>query len=329
MLAEICADGDFNANLHPRLLPTELVYPTSESPAQDGQLRVADLVVAESLGASGLELRDARTGDRVMPIDLCFQTPLMRPPLYQLLLRFSPPSAFGVLVPEEPWVGPAPTPPVIYRPRISLDGRIVIARRRWTVAPGAFPTQGSAESGADYFYRVNVWRLAFGIPEQVYVRIKPLSAPESSDHASGANGKPVATTPDAPPDALPNDDWTGEADPEPESGAAGSAAPAPNGAAKASPARAAQASRDYIKPQYIDFANPLLVALFARMPVGLARYSVAIEERYPPQEALLRHGDNTFANEFVIQMSFREPPTIPDHEKAERLSTLVDEPSHA
>ncbi len=44
-LAEICADADFNANLHPRLLRWEIGYPTAEGAGLDRQLLSTDLTL--------------------------------------------------------------------------------------------------------------------------------------------------------------------------------------------------------------------------------------------------------------------------------------------
>jgi len=63
-------------------------------------------------------------------------------------------------------------------------------------------------------------------------------------------------------------------------------------------------SRDFVKPQFIDFTSPLLVSLFGRMPAGLRRYTAVIEECLPAEDALLRAGDDAYATELILQLDF-------------------------
>ena len=115
LLAEICGDAQFNANLHPPLLKWEISYPTGESGAAEEQLRSSDIgVERDPDDPDTLRLVHAPTGRRVVPVDLGFLNPRMRPPLYQLVSRFTPPAMFGPPVPEAP--SPA-APPARRRPR--------------------------------------------------------------------------------------------------------------------------------------------------------------------------------------------------------------------
>ncbi|HEX8430241.1 MAG TPA: lantibiotic dehydratase, partial [Longimicrobium sp.] len=103
LLAEICGDAQFNANLHPPLLRWEISYPTGEGGVADEQLRSSDLRVELSPeDPHNLLLRHAPTGARVVPVDLGFLNPRMRPPLYQLLSRFTPPATFSPYLPDTP-----------------------------------------------------------------------------------------------------------------------------------------------------------------------------------------------------------------------------------
>jgi hypothetical protein len=113
LLAEICGDAQFNANLHPPLLRWEISYPTGESGAADEQLKSSEILVEpDPEDPHTLRLRHGPTGNRVIPVDLGFLNPRMRPPLYQLLSRFTPPVTFGPGLPESPErrVPPAPRP---------------------------------------------------------------------------------------------------------------------------------------------------------------------------------------------------------------------------
>jgi hypothetical protein len=65
-----------------------------------------------------------------------------------------------------------------------------------------------------------------------------------------------------------------------------------------------QASRDFYKPQFMDFGNPLLVAMLGRIAAGLKRFQVVFEERLPDRDGLPRHGDDRFVTELVVQLAF-------------------------
>jgi hypothetical protein len=97
--------------------------------------------------------------------------------------------------------------------------------------------------------------------------------------------------------------------PEAGEGAEGEAAqPADPAEAAARAAEAAkkrtQPSKDFFKPQFMDFGNPLLVGLLGRIATGLKSYQAVFEERYPDRPALPRHGDDTFVTELVVQLYF-------------------------
>ncbi|HYW13788.1 MAG TPA: lantibiotic dehydratase, partial [Longimicrobium sp.] len=101
LLAEICGDAQFNANLHPPLMRWEISYPTGESGNTDQQLRSSEILVfPDPEDPQSLALVHAPTGGRVIPVDLGFLNPRMRPPLYQLLSRFTPPVMYAPSLPE-------------------------------------------------------------------------------------------------------------------------------------------------------------------------------------------------------------------------------------
>ncbi|MBW3569863.1 MAG: lantibiotic dehydratase family protein [Gemmatimonadetes bacterium] len=395
MLAEICGDAQFNANLHPPLLRWEISYPTGESGATEDQLRSSEILVhADPEDPQSLALVHGPTGRRVIPVDLGFLNPRMRPPLYQLLSRFTPPVMYAPSLPDspepprtphgpnadgaaaqpaagadpgmgaaeavqtpdgdapkdreiegaaqdgtvaaQPDAGAAPAagqptaeekpPAILHRPRITFGGSVVLARRRWMVPAPLFPQRRPDESAADFFLRVNRWRVENGIPQTVYLRLLPLPEPRPRNA-----GEPAA---DAPPEEaaaeIPGyeaaagegeDAAADEHEHDDAAGAAGQAEAPPAGAdAAAAEGRAApgdpprlgvedrkrktQQSRDFFKPQFIDFGNPLLVGLWGKVAQGLKNFNATIEERYPGREQLARFGGASFATELVVQLYF-------------------------
>lgn len=275
-LAEICGDAHFNANLHPPLLPWEISYPTGESGAAEEQLPGAELLVeCDPEDPHALLLRHGPSGERVVPVDLGFLNPQMRPPLYQLLSRFAPPSVFKLTFPETPYA-PVPgagapertglpaTERVVHRPRLVYGDTLVLARRRWTVPGSLFPRRTPDEAPCDYFLRVSHWRVEHGLPREGYVRVRPLPSPDARP-APGES--PEETAPEKPHTA---------------------------------------GSRDLHKPQYVDFASPLLLNLLERTVAGLRRFQLVVEERLPSTEALPRQGDDGYAAELIVEIDFAD-----------------------
>ncbi|MEM6794690.1 MAG: lantibiotic dehydratase, partial [Acidobacteriota bacterium] len=189
-LVEICGDANFNANLHPPLMPHELSYPTGESTGHPGELRSADLRVArDPESAHQLALFDSE-GARVYPVDLGFLNPRLRPPLFQLLSRFTPATHFTLPMPEISKTetgaeGADLAARTIYAlPRLTYRGRIVLARRQWSLGREAFPRRLPQQDEAAYFLSVQSWRGEHGLPEEVFCRIHAL--PSQGDEPEGA-----------------------------------------------------------------------------------------------------------------------------------------------
>ena len=449
MLAEICGDAQFNANLHPPLLRWEISYPTGESGATGDQLPSSQIVVQpDPEDPQNLALVHAPTGRRVIPVDLGFLNPRMRPPLYQLLSRFTPPVMYAPPIPEsadpprpapekralnadEVAVQPvdavyaqgadtvrgpdgdtvrgpdgdtvrspgdtvrgpdgdtvrspgdtvrgpdadtvrgpdgdtvrspgdtvrgpdagtvrgpdadtvrspgdtvrgpdgdtvarqpeqaAPQPVIQYRPRLTYGGSVVLTRRRWMVPGALFPQRRADESAADFFLRANRWRHEAGIPETAYLRVIPLSEPRPQKAGEPAAAEaPAAEAPAEIPgyEEAPVAEAEGAAEEHDEAHEAEAAAPAEGARAEGGEAaeaaqrlgvedkkRRTQPSRDFFKPQFIDFGNPLLVGLLGKVASGLKNYQGVFEERYPDRPQLPRHGDASFATELVVQLYF-------------------------
>lgn len=174
LLAEVSGDGNFNANLHPPLVGWELSYPSGEADRTANRITTDDLVVRPAVGTEhALELRSISLGARVFPVDLGFAIRSSRPGLYQLLSRFTPASEFKLLIPGSlpPLAdSSAAAGAISYRPRITVSGSLVLARRSWTLPARIFPTRTKAEDASAFFARINRWREEVGIPVQCFVR---------------------------------------------------------------------------------------------------------------------------------------------------------------
>ena len=296
-LAEICGDAGFNANLHPPLLPWEVSYPTGESGAAEQQIKTSDLYAeTDPEDPHRLRLRRGSSGHEVVPVDLGFLNPRMRPPLFQMLSRFTPPASFSLHVPDSPEEPEEamPAEPVRYRPRVTYRGRLVLARRQWRIYPDAFPHRRAKETEAEYFLRLQCWREELGLPEEAFMRVRVLPMPHQPQDAS-----PAAAGTSPPEDQTPEKNAEDRAEQAEE--AEKETAPGPRRTAR-------RRVRQHLhKPQYIDFRNPLLVDLFCRVTRNLENYVVTLEERLPGAEHLARGGEDRYITELVLQMDFPEP----------------------
>lgn len=287
-LAEICGDSAFNGNLHPPLLPREISYPTGESGDAEDQIPSAEIEVArDPLDPHRLRLQETNGNTRIVPVDLGFLNPRMRPPLYQLLSRFTPPANAQVAVPDSPDdtshqapPGQAPTRDhlgdsgIRHRPRITYRGRLILARRQWQISLASFPHRGKKETEADYFLRIQEWRHALCLPDEVFLRIWPLPAPQPAEPTDNAA------------------ESTEESD---------GAEVAP----EQTPGGPTQRFRQHLyKPQYIDFRNPLLVDLFSRATENLEHARLTFEERLPRGDQLIESDGKRCVTELVVQVDF-------------------------
>jgi hypothetical protein len=319
ILAEIAGDNGFNGNLHPPLLGMDISHPSGEVTSGRAAISVADIDVGPDAGdPHGLVLRRRSDGRRVHPIDLGFLNPMRRPPLFQLLSSFSPSKSANVPIPKLPTADVAASAglsqsSVVYRPRIVIGGRVVIARRRWMVPGALFPSTKPGESAAEYCLRLDEWRRTYGIPDRVFARVY---ASSTANRVPAEKAEPSVDG--APPSAHDAEEIAPAAD-EIEAEHAGegddvSTAEEPPtavtaaGVGPAKPMAAPQRrSRDYVKPQFIDFNSPLLIALFGRLAVGLpSAFEAAIEECYPDFEQLPQFQSDRYAAELVLQLDQRE-----------------------
>lgn len=366
ILAEICHDSNFNANLHPILVENEIVYPTSESGYSKNKISCNDIYVrVHRKDAHSLELYESKTNKKIIPLDLGFLNPMMRPPLFQLLAKFAPVSHFSLIFPEtyktlntleqknedvtanenkekisakdekndnavveksgaskqenilQEKAVLEVKHEIIYRPRIVLENTIILARKIWKVPAQLYPVMQRGELKADYFIRVNEWRFKNGIPDKVYVKVKPLplihSVEQKTNGVVADKADQDKKTIDKP--AVPltanneneiKENGALEINIKPNDNENTKDAVPINGKKKELP----KYSKDFYKPQYIDFLNPLFLNLIAKVMGNLKNYIVIIEEMLPQSGQLARYEDNRYATELVLQFDIQ--PDTPE-----------------
>ncbi len=300
--AEICGDANFNANLHPPLFKWEIGYPTSEGGSTENEIKITDIVVEKHpINNSSLVLKHLTEEKYILPFDLGFLNPMMRPTLYQLLSKFSPPNSYTFPVPNKiPQLNKnnnsdknkkiIDTPKIVYRPRIVFNDNIIIERRCWIIPSIEFPAIRQNENDVDYFIRINRWTRDNKIPEEVYAKINVIQAKEqlvngndeieqSQESSELLTNKKEETT-----EIIKSEKEVEKKNPEDKE-------------------KRKKYSRDHYKPQYIDFRNPLLVNLFGRITVNLKNYEVHLEERYPNENDLFEYNGKKFVTEQIFQVN--------------------------
>lgn len=171
----------FNANLHPPLLPNEILMPNSQnSLPPEQQVPITELKVKVDETGDRLQLLHQPTDKRVYVFDLGFQGHRGRSQLFQLLEKFtmaeylyaqpilnavnnlrSPAGNAGTAEKKGPKIGMIP--------RVVYEDRIVLQRKSWFVPEELLPLREPGETDWAWFYRVNEWRMQQGMPDDVFI----------------------------------------------------------------------------------------------------------------------------------------------------------------
>ncbi len=195
---EDCDASYFNANLHPPLLPFEVWMPGGHNtlPAEQ-QLPITDFEVRYDKEQQKVILRHRPSDTRAYVFDLGFQGHMGRSQLFQLLEKFSnadylftQPVVNAVSSLYHQKVGAKDTnkeednasdgksrqkdePHISVSPRIVFEDRIVLQRKSWTIPRALIPMREPMDSDWSYFLKVNEWRIAQDMPNEVFIFINP------------------------------------------------------------------------------------------------------------------------------------------------------------
>jgi hypothetical protein len=165
---------------------------------------------------------------------------------------------------------------VVVSPRITYEGLIVVARRTWRIASAFLPKRPPKGGDVDYFIEIQRWTERNGIPARCFVRV------EETHQRPTPNARPKEAARSAD-DAAP----------------AELRAPVASHQPKVNFSR-----RDNRKPQFIDFASPLMVDLFGHLGGQATSVTIVIEECLPEFGDGFAHGDDCYAAECVFQVQF-------------------------
>ena len=165
----------FNANLHPPFLRHEINMPGSQNQlSKEQQIPIRVLSLRYNEQQDSVELFHSLTGKKVVIFDYGFESLSNRSPLYQFLALFTKEQAthlkLNELINE---LYPAKESGLIEHPRIVLEERYVLQRQKWYFPLSLLPFQKSGESNANYFLKINQWRLDYDLPEYIFYAINP------------------------------------------------------------------------------------------------------------------------------------------------------------
>lgn len=191
VLAELVGGVDTtNLNLHPAVLPYEIVCPgqSSTRPA-DRQLPVEDLAVEHLPDEGRLRLVSRRLGLEVVPVYQGFLVPMALPGLQRALLLFGSTGPVSLDV----WEGTATGDEVTARPRVDW-GSVTLARRSWTVPAACWPFDATNRRGTEAVLAWQHFSDEHDLPERVFVTIPGESKPCFVDRWSVRSIHALATT---------------------------------------------------------------------------------------------------------------------------------------
>ncbi len=178
LFAEITDASFFNANLHPRIMPYEIITPGGHAslPAS-AQLAVDEITVVYRAKGQRLALIHRPSGKEVIAFDIGFQGSRGRSRLYSLLSKFQPNPHYNVgpFVEQlndryKKSIANSDSENIVILPRVVYEKQIVLQRKSWKVPQKLVPLPRPIETDAAYFLRLNTWRQELQLPDEVFVK---------------------------------------------------------------------------------------------------------------------------------------------------------------
>lgn len=177
--AELSDGSFFNANIHPPLLFQECSLSDEHRHyPPERQIPVHELSVCHTEGEDFLSL--FYQGQEVFAYDLCLESFYNRSNFYQLMAHFNSDDKVYLqpfincidrqYLPQDP-----ATLPLILLPRIVYAETVIIRRKTWCVQRRVIPAPQGTETAAQYFVRLNSWRVDAGIPAAVFLFLRKRS----------------------------------------------------------------------------------------------------------------------------------------------------------
>lgn len=166
----------FNANIHPQLTEYELSTPGAHNRLSwEKQIDISKINIKYDKGSGELYANNSITGQNILFLDLDFQDFSTRSPLFRLLYNFSvkqPPNYFIFFNWVDSYVK-SEINGVKVSPRITLDQKLVIRRKSWTILNSSFPDLTSAADECEVFLKIKKWQILLGLPNEFFISTIP------------------------------------------------------------------------------------------------------------------------------------------------------------
>lgn len=183
LFVENCDASYFNANMHPPLIPYEILVPGGHNslPSSE-QLPISDFEIKYDVADGQLILVHKPTLKRAYLFDLGFQALLGRSPLFQLLQKFSKAEYLSA----QPLVKAINScinkfgdkydftrnKSIKVLPRIVFEEQIILQRKQWQIPKELLPLREPKNTDCEYFLKINAWRRELQIPDEVFVFVR-------------------------------------------------------------------------------------------------------------------------------------------------------------
>ncbi|ACU62759.1 lantibiotic dehydratase [Chitinophaga pinensis] len=183
LLLELNDGSAFNANIHPPLLPYEVAMPGGNNIyAAEARVSLKDLVVKHEPATRTLSLFHKGQNKPVYAFDLSLESFYNRSHFYRLLAHFNtvqrvPLRAMITALDRKHATIYPPNERIQVKPRITFGEQVVLRRKGWLLQTAFIPLCGNEESAADYFKRLNTWRIENDIPEQCFLFLRSAYIP--------------------------------------------------------------------------------------------------------------------------------------------------------
>ncbi len=180
--AEQLDASPFNANIHPWLVPADLVSPGCLYREEPDKIGVEELMVS-AIGQE-LALNHRENGQKVLPFNLGLETLDSRSALFQLLSVFNdyPPSTAPMRTHLQAAYEKPKSEGIFVYPRLYFEEKVVVARKAWFLENNALPQKAKGQTDFQYFQFIQKWKRAHNLPDYIFIKIEAERTKRIRDH---------------------------------------------------------------------------------------------------------------------------------------------------
>jgi hypothetical protein len=187
-VVDLIATFGFVGQLHPRLTPRCLIYPSeTSSTGITGAIPWSAVAVGSNPEHTAVTLIDESTGRSLLPINLGTMSSVHFPPFYRFITAFGPSFTpdFSLTYFLEEMRLPTERENVRFYPRIFV-GPVVLSRATWCVPFEVIPPRKRAASRHADFHSLRQWASRLGLPGKVFVTPMQIAEMMGRERVSGS-----------------------------------------------------------------------------------------------------------------------------------------------